>query len=120
MDHELGARDGGGERERRPRDGGEGGDGAVGERVGQRAEADHAQELEAVVLEGEAERREARVVREEAVDVGGEDGAGGEEGAGAAEDGGAGDDEPPVRAGDCIVSLGLLLVGRCVEVCLCV
>jgi len=73
---------------------GHGGDGTVGDGVGERAKADHDEEFEAVVFEGEGEGGETAVVGDEARDPGGEEGAGGEEGGGGAEDGGGGYDEP--------------------------
>lgn len=94
MDQQFRGDEGGGEGEGLRGHGWERGDGAVGEGVWQRAEADHAEEAKAVVLEDEGEGGEAGVVGGEAVDEGGEEVAGGEEGEGRAEDGGGGDDEP--------------------------
>ena len=53
VDEQFRRGDGGGEREHQRRDGVEGGDGAVGERVRQRAHADHHEQLQAVMLEDE-------------------------------------------------------------------
>ncbi|KAB8606264.1 hypothetical protein FH972_025893 [Carpinus fangiana] len=97
VDEQLWADDGGGQGKGPPVDGGDCGDGAVGEAVWERAEADHAEQLDAVVLERQGEGGEAGVVGEEAVDVGGEDVAGDDEGCGAADHGGRGDDEPAVK-----------------------
>lgn len=51
MDHQLWGDDGGGKGVHLGFHGWEGGYGAVGDGVGERAEADHAEELEAVVFE---------------------------------------------------------------------
>lgn len=51
----------------------EGAEGAVGEGVGERAEADHNKELEAVVLEDEGEGGKARVGSCEALGPGGKE-----------------------------------------------
>jgi hypothetical protein len=67
VQHEFGGHDGGRERVAGPVHRGEGGNCAVGERVGERAHADHDEEFEAVVFEREGERGEALVVGNEAV-----------------------------------------------------
>lgn len=70
-----------------PGDGRDGGDGAIGEGVGQRTETDHAEELEAVVLEDEGEGGELLVLLGHVGDEVLEEGAGDDEGDGAADDG---------------------------------
>jgi hypothetical protein len=67
VQHEFGGYDGGCERVAGPVHRGEGGDCAVGERVGERAHANHDEEFEAVVFEREGQGREALVVGDEAM-----------------------------------------------------
>ncbi|KFZ04316.1 hypothetical protein V501_09198 [Pseudogymnoascus sp. VKM F-4519 (FW-2642)] len=80
--------------------GGERGHGAVGDAVGEGAEADHHEDFDAVVLEDRGEGFEALVFADETVDVFREDGAAGEEGAVGSDYVGAGADEPPFHAVD--------------------
>ena len=94
MDEKLWRGDSGGEGENKGRDGGNGGHEAVGEGVGQRAQAQHDEEGEAVGFQDERESREACVVREKAVREGGEQGTGRQEGAERAKDVGGGGNEP--------------------------
>lgn len=94
MDHELWRHNGRGECVACPVDGGESGYCAVGERVWQGTHADHDEELEPVVFEGEGERGKALVVCDEAVDEVFEDGARENEGGGGAGDGGGCGYEP--------------------------
>lgn len=68
MQHELRGYDGSRKGERRPMHGGEGGDGAVGERVWEWAQADHDEEFDAVMFERQSEGSEALVFGDEAVD----------------------------------------------------
>lgn len=77
-------------------DGRKGGDGAVGERVRKRAHADHDEELQAVVFEGQGERGEALIILDEPGDHCAQEGAREEEGSGAARDGGGRCNEPAV------------------------
>lgn len=68
VQQQLWAGHGGRERERGPVHCREGGDGAVGEAVRERAQPNHDEEFQSVVLEGQRKRGKARVVRYQAVD----------------------------------------------------
>jgi hypothetical protein len=100
VQHEFRGHDGGREGVAGPVDGGKSCDCAVGERVGERAHADHDEEFEAVVFEGQGEGGKALVVGDEAVHEIFEEGARADEGGGAAGDGCGGGYEP---AGEVLV-----------------
>lgn len=100
MDKQFRGRGGGGDSEGKRAHGGERGQGRVGQAVGQRAQADHDEDLDAVVLERQRKGREALVLADEAVHVACQHGAAGHEGGQAADDGGGGDDEPALHAVD--------------------